>query len=193
MELDKYRELAGRTICPQDVALLRLRTAGDTPTQMMQLLHSSIGMTAEVGEINTLIQKVVWYGKPIPRDELLVQLAAEYGDLLWYVMEGLTALGFDAGAIAQANVDKLRKRYPDQYTDQLAVNRDTAAEDAAVAARVGQGLPLGEGRHPDAARHSPQQQAEQPVSQEQPAVGPGCPATEAANDKAIQQATGTPR
>lgn len=126
-----YQELASRTIAPQEKALERI-VAGGAP--VVQLLHSVIGMMGELGEICSLIQKVYWYGKEIDQTELNKQLNLEFGDALWYHSEGLTALKMDLMKIMQDNIEKLKKRYPEKYSDEKAweENRDRKKEESHV-------------------------------------------------------------
>lgn len=69
------------------------------------LLYPALGMAGEVGEF---INKV----KKIYRDETIdeVALGHELGDILWYLAECSTQLGFDLDDIAQGNLNKLASR-----------------------------------------------------------------------------------
>jgi hypothetical protein len=42
---------------------------------------------------------------------------------MWYLAGLANALGFTLSEAATHNIDKLRKRYPEKYTDQAAVAR----------------------------------------------------------------------
>jgi hypothetical protein len=126
-----YQDGAARTICPQDVALLRLTQRGPAG---MQLLHSVIGMMGELGEICSLLQKVIWYGKDIDEAEFRKQLGLEFGDAFWYGAEGLGAVSLKLETVLQANLDKLKVRFPERYSDYRAAheNRDRVSEEAVV-------------------------------------------------------------
>lgn len=133
MTPNEYQELSSRTIAPQDVALARLTAKGP---RGMQWLHSLIGLAGEVGELTSLAQKVVWYGREISDAELLKQVALEYGDACFYIAEGLSAFGLRFEDVLQANVDKLRVRFPDRYTDEAAAeeNRNREREEGVLRA-----------------------------------------------------------
>jgi len=45
------------------------------------------------------------------------------GDVLWYLAEAATAAGLDLGEIANQNVQKLIKRYPDGFSQENSINR----------------------------------------------------------------------
>jgi NTP pyrophosphatase (non-canonical NTP hydrolase) len=50
-------------------------------------------------------------------------LAKELGDILWYVAETATAIGFDLDTIMQMNIDKLKARYPDGFSAEKSMHR----------------------------------------------------------------------
>ena len=131
MTPDAYQQLAGRTVCPQEAAMTRLAAAGPGA---FQLLHSVVGMMGELGEICSLLQKVYWYGKDMPPEEFVKQLGLEFGDVLWYHSEGLSAVKKQLSEIMEQNINKLRVRYPGKYTDWHAAeeNRDREKEERAT-------------------------------------------------------------
>lgn len=52
-----------------------------------------------------------------------VNLKKEMGDLLYYHTWLVDTLGYDASEVAQANVEKLRKRYADGFSIEASLNR----------------------------------------------------------------------
>ena len=130
MNPSEYQKLAERTECNQASAATRM-----FDIQPIRLNHSVIGLAGEVGELASRIQKWIYYGKPLD-EAALTNLAEEYGDCLWYIAEGLNALGLDMGKVMEANIAKLRIRYPEKYSDLLAAeeNRKREEEAKAVAA-----------------------------------------------------------
>lgn len=125
-----YQQAAARTICPQQAAFDRLwRQLG--VEEGTQLIHGLLGISAEAGELWSLVQKVFWYNKSMTAEEFKAQVALEIGDVLWYAAETCSALGLDLGEVMEANITKLRKRYPEKYTDFHAAeeNRDRAREE----------------------------------------------------------------
>lgn len=88
-------------------------------TALMLLTHAAIGLSGEAGELCSLVQKAAWYGNPIT----VGQLKEELGDALWYVCEACTALGLELGDVMAHNVAKLRRRYPEGFSEQAAVER----------------------------------------------------------------------
>ena len=91
---------------------------------VLRLLHSAMGLATEAGEIVDQLKKHIFYGKELD----LLNLKEEYGDNMWYVALGIDALREDLGNIMTGNIAKLAKRYPNFFTKEDAINRDTAAE-----------------------------------------------------------------
>jgi NTP pyrophosphatase (non-canonical NTP hydrolase) len=109
MTLDEYQLLAARTIGE--------RTPAD------QLANMALGLTGEAGETADMLKKHLFHGKPLDSDELIKEL----GDVLWYIAGMASAIGASLDDVAQRNVDKLRKRYPDGFTVAASANRADVA------------------------------------------------------------------
>lgn len=107
MNLNEYQELAMRT-SRKDIS----------PDE--HLHNAMLGLAGEVGECCDLVKKCFFQdGRDIRGD-----LFEELGDVLWYVAEAASAMGWDMGAIAAANVDKLRKRYPQGFEADRSLHRE---------------------------------------------------------------------
>lgn len=106
MTFKNYQELAKRTI-------------NTDLTENKKLAHALYGLSSETGEISGIFQKEL-QGHEVRRDDL----EGEIGDLLWFTAELCTVFGFDMGEIAQGNIDKLKKRYPDGFDEDRSINRD---------------------------------------------------------------------
>ncbi len=50
-------------------------------------------------------------------------LAKELGDVAWYIAEAATALDISVEDIFQANIDKLKRRYPDGFETKKSLVR----------------------------------------------------------------------
>jgi NTP pyrophosphatase (non-canonical NTP hydrolase) len=83
------------------------------------LAHAALGLTSEAGEVATAIKANIIYGKPLDVDNIKEEL----GDILWFVAFTADVLGFTLEDVAASNITKLRKRYPDDYSDELALAR----------------------------------------------------------------------
>lgn len=102
---NEYQKLAARTINP---AL----------NCIQQEAHALHGMAGEIGEIHSIYQKN-YQGHKGDYDHLKKEL----GDLLWFVAEYCTALGWNMEDIMQLNVDKLKARFPEGFEIDKSLNR----------------------------------------------------------------------
>lgn len=82
-------------------------------------MHALHLMAAEVGEIHSIYQKLYQGHEPDVEG-----LKKELGDLLWGIAEMCTALGWGLDEIAETNIEKLRKRYPDGFEVERSVHRE---------------------------------------------------------------------
>lgn len=90
----------------------------------IRLLHGAMGLETEVGEIMDALKKHIFYGKPLDR----VNLAEEMGDVFWYLAIMSDALGVTLESVMEKNIEKLRARYGDKFTEHRAINRDLSVE-----------------------------------------------------------------
>lgn len=97
---------------------LAMRTAKPMPTPE-SLLHAALGLAGEAGEFADCIKKHWAYSQELDRKNAIEEL----GDLLWYVALACDAIDLEMGQVAAMNIDKLRKRYPAKYADELAALR----------------------------------------------------------------------
>lgn len=106
MQLEEYQQLAARTL-------------GRDRTHEQQLANAALGLTGEAGEVAEVIKKHLFHATPLDKDALMKEL----GDCLWYIAAFGTVLGFSLDDIAERNVDKLRKRYPEGFDTERSRNR----------------------------------------------------------------------
>ena len=96
----------------------------ETPRE--DLLHMTLGVAGEAGELVDAIKKHWAYGKPLDVGNVVEEL----GDLLFYI-QGVLNIVTSQGVLAPktledltvANMNKLSKRYPTGYSDQAAIAR----------------------------------------------------------------------
>ena len=100
--------------------LLKLQT--HTETEWSQLLTASIGMQAESGEFSEIIKKIIFQGKEFNEAERF-HLKRELGDVLWYWVQGCTALGYTPQQVMEENINKLESRYPNGFEVAMSENR----------------------------------------------------------------------
>lgn len=81
--------------------------------------HALHGMVGEIGELHSIYQKMYQGHKEIGYDHFKKEL----GDLLWFVAEYCTAMGWNLEDIMQMNIDKLKARYPDGFDPEHSLHR----------------------------------------------------------------------
>ena len=116
----EYQELASRTESV-DFALIAKRLG---TIRAIRLLHGSLGVASEGGEIADQMKKHLFYGKPLD----ITNLAEEIGDVFWYLALLSNELGINFDKIMQLNIAKLQKRYGDKFSEQRAVERNLEIE-----------------------------------------------------------------
>ena len=92
------------------------------------LLHSAMGCATEAGELLDQLKKKMFYHKQLDEHHLI----EEFGDILWYVVMGLDAVDSTIEEAMEANIRKLRQRYPEKWTQEDALTRDLDAERIAL-------------------------------------------------------------
>jgi NTP pyrophosphatase (non-canonical NTP hydrolase) len=106
MDFNEYQTLARRTQ-NQQLSLVAKEK------------HALFGMASEVGEIHGLHQKV-YQGHALN----IADAIKELGDLLWFAAEYADTLNITLDEVAQINIEKLRKRYPDGFDAEHSVHRE---------------------------------------------------------------------
>ena len=96
--------------------------------ETMRMLHASLGLSDEAGEIAKAIKSSLFYGTDLDRDNL----KEEVGDALWYLGILLDTIGCSFEEAMAANNRKLRARYPDKFDADRAINRDLEKERKAL-------------------------------------------------------------
>ena len=95
------------------------RTSGAGGEGKQRLVIAALGLVGEAGEFANMVKKLTAHGHEISNEKL----AEELGDVLWYVAEAATACDLQLGEIAWGNVEKLRKRYPEGFSQYNSINR----------------------------------------------------------------------
>lgn len=120
----------------KDYQRLAMRTAKDMGTERDNIGHFATGIASEAGELLTPIKAHLYYGKALD----LANLEEELGDILWFVAGLATTVGLTLDEIAERNIAKLQKRYPDKYSDEAAIARaDKAPEGVGLTMDCGGG------------------------------------------------------
>lgn len=94
------------------------RTQNKELTDEQRLNHALHGLASEVGEIHGLFQKV-YQGHEIDEEELIKEL----GDLLWFAAEFADAKRWSLGVVAERNIAKLWRRFPEGFDSDRSIHR----------------------------------------------------------------------
>lgn len=106
------------------------RTVPATQGRQSRLSNFALGLCGEAGEAGELVKKALFHGAPLDRD----RLRKELGDVLWYVATLATTEGLSLEEIAEANIAKLRARYPDGFSVQASAARVDTRQSAQAGA-----------------------------------------------------------
>lgn len=101
------------------------------PDDKIQLLHGALGIASEAGEIMEEILKSILENRPVKATGL-ASITEEGGDVMWYLALLFRQINTDFETVGAVNLRKLAKRYPDQFTNEHALNRDLDAEKGAL-------------------------------------------------------------
>ena len=96
MELNAYQDAARRTAAYPQV--------GQNP------IYPTLGLTGEAGEVADKVKKVLRDREGIFDPETREAIKLELGDVLWYVAQLASELGYDLNEVADANLQKLSSR-----------------------------------------------------------------------------------
>lgn len=95
------------------------RTWNDAETAIDQIDNAVLGISGEAGEIADLWKKHRYQGHEFDA----AKVADEIGDVLFYLARLADQIGKPLTAIADANISKLQRRYPDGFDAERSRNR----------------------------------------------------------------------
>jgi NTP pyrophosphatase (non-canonical NTP hydrolase) len=113
---DTYQQDAART-ANQDPH--RIITRLKENPELLELTNYALGIAGEAGEIADSVKKVVFHGHDLQVEELL----KECGDELWYIANASRVLKTKLSKVAEMNINKLKKRYPEGFDEQKSIHR----------------------------------------------------------------------
>ena len=116
IDLNKYKEFVSvvtsnesNNFAAFDKKLIELQMSEDVNIPL--LLTGAIGLGAESGELQEIVKKILFQGKPL-NDENVFHMKRELGDIMWYWINTCRALNLDPNDVIAENVRKLEARYP---------------------------------------------------------------------------------
>ena len=105
MRLNEYQNLSKRTL-PEGELKDKLANYG-------------MGIAGEASEVTDELKKAVFHGHDLNVDKIKKEL----GDCLHYIAGIATFLDLTLEEIAYENIEKLKKRYPDGFSEKASRNR----------------------------------------------------------------------
>ena len=84
------------------------------------LINGVMGLCGESGEAIDIVKKWLAQGHELDKGKL----AKELGDIAWYLAETATALDLQLEDIFAANIEKLKKRYPEGFAVERSIHRE---------------------------------------------------------------------
>ena len=106
MTINEYQKLAMTTLNPN-------------LSQKDVLINGVMGLCGEAGEAIDIVKKWMAQGHELDKEHL----AEELGDIAWYLAEAATALEIPLEDVLRANIEKLKKRYPDGFETERSLVR----------------------------------------------------------------------
>ena len=98
---------------------LAMTTLNPALSEKDVLINGVMGLCGESGEAIDIVKKWLAQGHELDKEKL----AKELGDICWYLAETATALGLSLEDIMAANIEKLKKRYPEGFEVEKSLNR----------------------------------------------------------------------
>ena len=96
-----------------------LRTANVKNQDFPIILNGVLGLAGESGECADLVKKAYFQGHPLVTN----QMAKELGDVAWYLAETAYALGVPLEEVCSRNIEKLRRRFPEGFSEEKSIHR----------------------------------------------------------------------
>ena len=95
------------------------RTSGNL-SNWDKVRNGCYGLNGESGECIDILKKYEFQHHTFDPNRMIDEL----GDVLWYVAQTATGLGISLEEVANYNIKKLRKRYPDGFDPDRSINRN---------------------------------------------------------------------
>ena len=106
MEINEYQKLA-------------MVTLNKNLDKKEILTNSVMGLCGESGEACDIVKKHLFHGHELDRESLIKEL----GDVAWYLAEAAIALDINLDEVFERNIEKLKKRYPEGFSEERSISR----------------------------------------------------------------------
>ena len=109
---------------PNEYQKLAMTTLNPQLSRKDVLINAVMGLCGESGEAIDIVKKHLHQGHELDREKLIREL----GDIAWYLAEAATALEIDLETVLEKNIEKLKSRYPEGFSEERSIHRSTQEE-----------------------------------------------------------------
>lgn len=106
MNINEYQKLAMITLNPK-------------LNKKEVLINGVMGLCGESGEVIDHVKKHLAQGHELDKEKMVKEL----GDVAWYLAETAYALDVELEEVFVKNIEKLKKRYPEGFDENLSIQR----------------------------------------------------------------------
>lgn len=106
MKLNEYQDKSARTLNYHN-------------DKNQAIANYSMGIAGESGELIDHLKKHVFHGHELDKE----YIKKELGDILWYVAAIASTLEIELDEVASKNIEKLLKRYPENFNHKASIER----------------------------------------------------------------------
>lgn len=110
---NEYQKLAMRTNDGLCTERLEAASSGFQSIDIGGVVNAAFGLSGETGELVDMIKKAIFHGHKLETEKV----KKEIGDIMWYVAMMCECFGFEMEEIMQINIDKLKARYPEGFSE----------------------------------------------------------------------------
>lgn len=119
MSPNEYQDSCKRTLMPDKEQTEKIIFSLRKNERYSQVIIAGLKLCSEAGELNDSIVKHLSYGQPMDEENII----EECSDLLWYIATILTSLEVNMEQCMEDNINKLKIRYPEKFTEEHAAKR----------------------------------------------------------------------
>ena len=120
MTSEEYQKLAVKSE-PLELSLTKSKLQNQN---YVRGLHHALGIGTEVGELQDSFKRALFYNTALD----IINIKEELGDVMWYIAGMCNTFGFSLEEVMQINIDKLKKRFPNNFNENDAINRNLDEE-----------------------------------------------------------------
>lgn len=119
MTPNEYQKLSQRSAADTAEQAHKLINTIEEKPRLARIICAALKLNSESGELADAIVKHICYGQVLDEKNIV----EECGDLCWYIQEILECLNENFEDVMVDNVEKLKIRYPEKFTEKDALER----------------------------------------------------------------------